>query len=174
MYKIPYCCALGLAVFRPSAHTRKSLLHTNPLYARYLCSRDALGLRAEQPVGQARRATIGYLVYKQTLTQTKNCNLLWQCHVMSCNLSSFAYNLLENYFIMLTLRHVGDSKSAFNNTLGCALFSKFLGLNAVLVKLDELSSGVPSFLKSDHGKLLRIAILCLVTWMSRGICVMVS
>ena len=30
------------------------------LYARYLCSRDAL-----QPVGQARRATIGYLVYKQ-------------------------------------------------------------------------------------------------------------
>ena len=33
-----------------------------PLYARYLCSRDALGLKAA--VGQARRATIGYLVYK--------------------------------------------------------------------------------------------------------------
>ena len=33
------------------------------LYARYLCSRDALGLKAEH-VGQARRATIGYLVYK--------------------------------------------------------------------------------------------------------------
>ena len=48
------------------------------------------------------------------------------------------------------------------------LFSKFLGLNAVLVELDELSSGVSSFLKSDHGKLLRIAILCLVTWVSRG------
>ena len=30
------------------------------LYARYLCSRDALGLKA----GQARRATIGSLVYK--------------------------------------------------------------------------------------------------------------
>ena len=30
------------------------------MYARYLCSRDALGLKAEQ----ARRATIGYLVYK--------------------------------------------------------------------------------------------------------------
>ena len=59
-------------------------------------------------------------------------------------------------------------------TLGCALFSKFLGLNAVLVELDELSSGVLSFLKSDHGKLLRIAILCLVTWVSRGTCVMVS
>ena len=44
----------------------------------------------------------------------------------------------------------------------------------VLVELDELSSGVPSFLKSDHGKLLRIAILCLVTWVSRGTCVMVS
>ena len=56
--------------------------------------------------------------------------------------------------------------------LGCALFSKFLGLNAALVELDELSSGVPSFLKSDHGKLLRIAILCLVTWVSRGTCVM--
>ena len=59
-------------------------------------------------------------------------------------------------------------------TLGCALFSKFLGLNAVLVELDELRSGVPTFLKSDHGKLLRIAILCLVTWVSRGTCVMVS
>ena len=47
--------------------------------------------------------------------------------------------------------------------VGYALFSKFLGLNAVLVELDELSSGVPSFLKSDHGKLLPIAILCLVT-----------
>ena len=58
--------------------------------------------------------------------------------------------------------------------VGCALFSKFLRLNAVLVELDELSSGVPSFLKSDHGKLLRIAILCLVTWVSRGTCVMVS
>ena len=58
--------------------------------------------------------------------------------------------------------------------VGCALFSKFLGLNAVLVELDELSSGVPSFLKSDHGLLLRIAILCLVTWVSRGSCVMVS
>ena len=32
------------------------------LYARYLC--DALGLKPMQPVGQARRATIGYLVYK--------------------------------------------------------------------------------------------------------------
>ena len=31
-------------------------LHDTLLYARYLCSRDALG--------QARRATIGYLVYK--------------------------------------------------------------------------------------------------------------
>ena len=58
--------------------------------------------------------------------------------------------------------------------LGCALFSKFLGLNAVLVELDELSSRVPSFLKSDHGKLLRIAIFCLVTWVSRGTSVMVS
>ena len=28
------------------------------------CMRDALGLTAEQPAGQARRATIGYLVYK--------------------------------------------------------------------------------------------------------------
>ena len=53
-------------------------------------------------------------------------------------------------------------------------FSKFLGLNAVLVEFDELSLGVPRFLKSDHGKLLRIAILCLVTWVSRGTCVMVS
>ena len=40
------------------------------LYARYLCSRDALGLKAEQPVGQARRATIGYLVYTIQLAAT--------------------------------------------------------------------------------------------------------
>ena len=55
--------------------------------------------------------------------------------------------------------------------LGCYLFSKFLGLNAVLVELDELSSGVPSFLKSDHGKLLRIAIFLFshvgVSWYMR-------
>ena len=44
----------------------------------------------------------------------------------------------------------------------------------MLVELDELSSGAPSFFKSEHGKLLRIAILCLVTWVSRGTCVMVS
>ena len=31
VYKIPYCRALGLAVFRPSARTSKGLLHiTNP------------------------------------------------------------------------------------------------------------------------------------------------
>ena len=84
-------------------------------------------------------------------------------------------------------------------------FSKFLGLNAVLVELDELSSGLYTrypivarrawptgcmgrvrraskgilhtkfrgtkllFFKSDHGKLLRIAILCLVTWVSRAV-----
>ena len=63
---------------------------------------------------------------------------------------------------------------ALSTPVGCALFSKFLRLNAVLVELDELSSGAPSFLKYDHGKLLRIAILCLVTWVSRGTCVMVS
>ena len=38
------------------------------LYARYLCSRDALGLKAKQPVGQARRAAIGYLVYKVSVS----------------------------------------------------------------------------------------------------------
>ena len=31
------------------------------LYARYLCSRDALGLKAARP---SARATIGYIVYK--------------------------------------------------------------------------------------------------------------
>ena len=46
--------------------------HAHSLYARYLCSRDALGLKAEQPVGQARRATIGYLVYKHT--RPKGCS----------------------------------------------------------------------------------------------------
>ena len=58
------------------------------LYARYLCSRDALGLKAEpmQPVGQARRATIGYLVYnsrvlglKQPLGQAHACDVRVSC-----------------------------------------------------------------------------------------------
>ena len=48
--------------------------------------------------------------------------------------------------------------------------SDLYGLNAVLVELDERSSGVPSFLKSDNGKLLRIAILHLVTWVSHVHC----
>ena len=78
-----------------------------------------------------------------------------------------------SYFVQLTKTPKKFARNA-RCTIGCALFSKFLGLNAVLVELDELSSGVPSFLKSDHGKLLRIAILCLVTWVSRGTCVMVS
>ena len=42
-----------------------SMMTQLTLYARYLCSRDALGLKAWQPVGQARRATIGYLVYNK-------------------------------------------------------------------------------------------------------------
>ena len=66
---------------------------------------------------------------------------------------------METRVIILALRVV----CLVVEPLGCALFSKFLGLNAVLVELDELSSGVPSFLKSDHGKLL--------TWVSRGTCV---
>ena len=40
----------------------------------------------------------------------------------------------------------------------------------VLVELDELSSGVPIFLKSDNGKLLRNAIIYLVTWVSHVNC----
>ena len=48
--------------------------------------------------------------------------------------------------------------------VGCALFSNLYELNAVLVELDDLSSGVPSFLKSDNGKLLRIAFLYFITW----------
>ena len=40
------------------------------MQARYLCSRDALGLKAEQLAGQARRATIGYLVYNSILSGT--------------------------------------------------------------------------------------------------------
>ena len=62
-------CTGKLSSFQPGIYFsfyRKTLQHwcTYSLYARYLCSRDALGLKAKQPVGQARRATIGYLVYK--------------------------------------------------------------------------------------------------------------
>ena len=34
------------------------------LYARYLCSRDALGRKADAAARPSARATIGYLVYK--------------------------------------------------------------------------------------------------------------
>ena len=39
--------------------------------------------------------------------------------------------------------HINTEKSCYMHIhpIGCALFSKFLGLNAVLVELDELSSG---------------------------------
>ena len=60
------------------------------------------------------------------------------------------------------------------SVVGCALFPDLYGLNALLVELDELSSGVTSILKSDNGKLLRIAILYLVTWVSRGTWVIVT
>ena len=41
------------------------LIHPYSLYARYLCSRDALGLKAARP---SARATIGYIVYNLTLS----------------------------------------------------------------------------------------------------------
>ena len=48
-------------------------------------------------------------------------------------------------------------------TVGCTLFSKFLGHNPLLVKLDELNRMVPDFFKLDNGKLLLVDVLCLVT-----------
>ena len=67
VYKIPYRRAprLACSAFRPSASREQRYL----LYARYLCSHDALGLKA----GQARRATIGYLVYKGILHTKSVC-----------------------------------------------------------------------------------------------------
>ena len=53
-------------------------------------------------------------------------------------------------------------------------FSSLYGLSDALVELIELNSGVLSLLKSDNGKLLRISILYLVTWVSRGACIMVT
>ena len=52
-------------------------------------------------------------------------------------------------------------------SLGCALFSKFLGHNPLLVDLDDLNWMVPEFSKLDIGKLLLAGVLCLVTWHSR-------
>ena len=46
--------------------TKEQNKDTHYLYARYLCSRDALGLKAARP---SARATIGYLVYKPTITR---------------------------------------------------------------------------------------------------------
>ena len=86
------------------------------LYARYLCSRNALGLKAYiaqsvgthysgcqlfrsvypmQPAGQARRATIGYLVYNllhrgvQTVLQCNTC--VWNA-ITRCRLNMQWYN----------------------------------------------------------------------------------
>ena len=62
VYKIIYRCVFDLATvaFRPNLSIQLKLLYRCArLYARNLCSRDALDLKA----GQARCATIGYLVY---------------------------------------------------------------------------------------------------------------
>ena len=66
---IGYLVYKNNAAGRPSAarDERISCIQADELYVRYLCLCDALGLKAEQPVGQARRATIGYLVYKQMI-----------------------------------------------------------------------------------------------------------
>ena len=46
--------------------------------------------------------------------------------------------------------------------LGCALFSKFLRQNPLLIELGELNRMVPIFVKLDSGKLLLADVLCLV------------
>ena len=63
--------ALGLSAVRPSARASKGILHTTrntvvckiPLLARRTLPKSW----TKQPAGQARRATIGYLVYKYTI-----------------------------------------------------------------------------------------------------------
>ena len=75
--------------------------------------------------------------------------------------------LITVYVVLNTVSMVGVT-CTLPTVAGQVLFSNLYGPNDVLVELDELSSGVPSFLKSDNGKLLCIAILYLVTWVSRG------
>ena len=72
------------------------------------------------------------------------------------------------YARYLSSRDALGLKAERDDRVSCIqLFSNLYGLNAVLVELDELCSGMPSLLKSDNGKLLRIAILYFVTWYMR-------
>ena len=61
---VVFVCKIPLLARALGIKAKQARARDDRLYARYLCSRDALGLKAEQPVGQARRATIGYRVYK--------------------------------------------------------------------------------------------------------------
>ena len=82
-YGLPYECKSTSKAERTNKRLNQSLrliLHDkNPLYARYLCSRDALGLKA----GQARRATIGYLVYKRILSHRTNTLVTSACSALN-------------------------------------------------------------------------------------------
>ena len=79
--------ALGLAAAMFSL-----LRPSTSLYARYLCSPDALGLKA----GQARRATIGYLVYKVRVRAKVSC--------MQVSAQFYSFEIF-NVFIYLKLKY---------------------------------------------------------------------
>ena len=71
------------------ARKKANFADVGRLHARYICSRDALGLKANQPAGQAWRAMIGYLVYKGEGVK-KNCGRpLWMPPWVLIGLSEF-------------------------------------------------------------------------------------
>ena len=83
------------------------------LYARYLCSRDALGLKAKQPAGQARRATIGYLVYKDLYDSKRRITFRLCLDINKCRDASNALGAenqmissLYRVFIVVCVRRI--------------------------------------------------------------------
>ena len=105
------------------------------MYARYLCSRDALGLKAEQPVGQARRATIGYLEYKAvSCSQTSNTPVT---RALCAELSIFRGEYSHRFACYAT---VG---SEFNETENKPLFRffKILTQKKISARLFQFQGG---------------------------------
>ena len=99
--------------------------------------------------------------------------LFWPHFVLPCiyikidRQTKLEVNRTQIYRLSLQKTPYTAISQFFQCLLGCALFSKFLGHNPLLVDLDELNWMVPEFSKLDIGKLLLAGVLCLVTWHSR-------
>ena len=63
-------------------------------------------------------------------------------------------DIVEACYIVVSYFSSRATPVCSTRVAGCAPFSNIYGLKTILVELDGLNSGVPSFLKSDNTKLV--------------------